>query len=235
MIEVRRSDDRGSANHGWLRAKHSFSFGQYHDPKFMGFGPLRVINEDRIAPGAGFPTHPHRDMEIITYVIDGALEHKDSLGSGSVIRPGDVQRMSAGTGIAHSEFNHSQDHPVHMLQIWILPERERLAPSYEEKHFDAKALGGQLRLVASRTGDQGSVRLHQDVNLYAGKLDRGEGGELTLTSDRVQWVQVVKGALEVNGVTLAAGDGAALSEQDRLAYRANSDGSELLVFDMRAA
>ncbi len=232
MISIRRSDERGGGDHGWLQTQHSFSFAQYYDPRHMGFGPLRVINEDHIAPGAGFPTHSHRDMEIITYVVKGALEHKDSIGSGSVIRPGDVQRMSAGSGIAHSEFNHSPDEPVHMLQIWILPEQQRLSPSYEEKHFEPADLSGALRLVASRTGRDHSVSLHQDVNLYAGKLVSGDEGELSVGAGRLLWIQLVSGSVQINGETLKTGDGAAISEEQWLRYRALEDQSELLVFDM---
>ncbi|MEM9387772.1 MAG: pirin family protein [Pseudomonadota bacterium] len=232
MIDVRRSEARGGGDHGWLQTQHSFSFAHYYDPKYMGFGPLRVINEDHIAPGAGFPTHSHRDMEIITYVVKGALEHRDSLGSGSVIRPGDVQRMTAGTGISHSEFNHSQEQPVHMLQIWIMPERERLSPSYEERHFADEELAGALRLVASREGHEGSVSLSQDVNLYAGKLMEGDDGSLVVGADRLLWVQIVSGTVEVNGELLKAGDGAALRDERSLAYGAIADSPELLVFDM---
>ncbi|MEO0421466.1 MAG: pirin family protein [Pseudomonadota bacterium] len=232
MMDIRRSEARGGGDHGWLQTQHSFSFAHYYDPKHMGFGPLRVINEDHIAPGAGFPTHSHRDMEIITYVIEGALEHKDSLGSGSVIRPGDVQRMTAGTGISHSEFNHSQDDAVHMLQIWIMPERRRLAPSYEERHFAREDLAGRLKLVASREGRDGSVSLNQDVNLYAGKLAQGDAGSLEVGTDRLLWVQLVSGSVEINGEALRPGDGASLRDEHVLTYRALAEQSELLVFDM---
>ncbi|HEX2889972.1 pirin family protein [Vineibacter terrae] len=232
MITVRHAEDRGTANFGWLNSQHTFSFGHYHDPRHMGFGPLRVINEDRVRAGAGFDTHGHRDMEIISYVLEGALEHKDSLGTGSVIRPGDVQVMSAGTGIRHSEFNHSQAEPVHFLQIWVLPERNGLTPRYEQKTFSADEKRGRLRLVASPDGSAGSVVMHQDVRLYAGLLDEGAQVEHALVPGRKAWVQVARGAVTLNGVALQAGDGAAVDDVSTLAIAAGSAETEILVFDL---
>jgi redox-sensitive bicupin YhaK (pirin superfamily) len=231
MIGVRRADDRGVARFDWLLSKHSFSFGQYYDPRFMGFGPLRVINEDRVKPGKGFDTHGHRDMEIISYVLDGALEHKDSLGTGSVIRPGEVQRMTAGTGVRHSERNPSETDPVHFLQIWVLPEEEGLEPSYEQKAFPEDAKRGRLRLLGSRDGREGSVTIHRDVDLYAGLFDGDERASLPLRLGRVAWVQVARGGLSVNGERLSAGDGAALKEVDAITLADGQD-AEVLVFDM---
>ena len=228
---IRRSEERGSANLGWLDSRHSFSFGGYFDPRHMGFGPLRVINEDRVAPGGGFPTHPHRDMEIISYVLDGALEHKDSTGEHSVIRPGDVQRMSAGTGVRHSEFNASETEPVHFLQIWILPERNGQTPSYEEKAFDAAETRGRLRLIGSRDGRAGSVTIHQDVDLYATRLTGGENLTHKLAKGRLAWVQLIDGELEINGDSLRAGDGLAVEGADELRL-ASPSGAHALVFDM---
>ena len=231
MIRIRKSAERGHARHGWLESRHTFSFAGYHDPRHMGFRDLRVINEDRVQPGQGFDTHAHRDMEIVTYVLEGALEHKDSTGSGSVLRPGDVQRMSAGTGITHSEFNHSQHEPVHLLQIWILPDKEGLPPSYEERHFDRESLAGALRLVASRDGREGSVVIHQDASLHAALLGPGQESALTLAPGRHAWVQVARGEIDCNGTPLAEGDGAALSEDPRVALRARTP-AEVLVFDL---
>lgn len=231
MIRVRKASDRGHARHGWLESFHTFSFAGYHDPDHMGFRELRVINEDRVQPGRGFDTHSHRDMEILTYVVAGALEHKDSLGNGSVIRPGDVQRMSAGTGVTHSEYNHSRGEIVHFLQIWVLPERDGLEPSYEQKHFPAEARRGALRLVASPDARDGSVRVRQDVTLHAGLLDAGQTASQALAPGRHAWVQVVRGALELGGVALGPGDGAALSGEPALALRAQEP-AELLVFDL---
>ncbi len=228
---IRRSEDRGSANFGWLDSKHSFSFGGYYDPQFMGFGPLRVINEDRVAPGGGFPTHPHRDMEIITYPLAGALEHKDSTGEHSVIRPGDVQRMSAGTGVRHSEFNASQTDPVRFLQIWIIPEREGLRPGYEEKTFAEEEKRGKLRLIGSRDGRDGSLTIHQDVDLYATRLERGERASLALRGGRGVWVQVADGALSVNGEEVHAGDGIAIAAAGEVVIEGR-ERTEALVFDM---
>ncbi len=228
---IRRAEERGSANFGWLDSKHSFSFGGYYDPSHMGFGPLRVINEDRVAPGGGFPTHPHRDMEIISYVIEGGLAHRDSTGTSSVIRPGDVQRMSAGTGVRHSEYNASETDPVHFLQIWILPERQGLAPSYEQKTFAAEEKRGKLRLVGSQDGREGSVVIHQDVDLYATLLEPGESVLHRMSVGRAAWVQVVDGALTVNGQRLRAGDGLAISGADELRLEAQA-ATEALLFDM---
>ena len=231
MLQVRRADERGHAEHGWLDSRHTFSFADYHDPKFMGFGPLRVINEDRVQPGQGFGTHSHRDMEIISYVLEGALGHKDSLGNGSAIRPGDVQRMSAGTGVTHSEFNHSKSELVHFLQIWIQPERAGARPSYEEKRFEDADKRGRLKLIGSRDGRDGSVVIHQDVALYAAILGDGEEVEHPLASGRRAWLQVTRGTVEVNGERLSAGDGAAVSEASSLTLR-GANGGEVLLFDM---
>lgn len=231
MIIVRPAEERGKANFGWLDSRHSFSFGQYHDPHHMGFGALRVINEDRVAPGAGFGTHPHRDMEIVSYVLDGALEHRDSLGTGSVIRPGDVQRMSAGTGIAHSEFNPSAADPVHFLQIWIIPERQGLPPGYEQKTYPMEERRGGLRLIASRDGRDGSLVVHQDVDLYSSVLDEGGTAALPLRAGRRAWVQVARGDATVNDMPLEAGDGAALLDETGLTLSSRG-GGEVLVFDL---
>jgi redox-sensitive bicupin YhaK (pirin superfamily) len=231
MITVRKAQERGHARHGWLESYHTFSFAGYHDPKHMGFRDLRVINEDRVQPRQGFGTHSHRDMEIVSYVLEGALEHKDSLGTGSVIRPGDVQRMSAGTGVSHSEFNHSAHELVHFLQIWILPEREGLAPSYEQKHFPAVERQGQLRLVASPDARDGSVRIHQDVELYASLLRSGESVAHTLRPGRHAWLQLARGHGELNGVPLEAGDGAAVSGEASLQLSGARD-AEVLLFDL---
>ena len=228
---IRRSEDRGPTRIDWLDSRHTFSFGDYNDPRFMGFGPLRVINEDRVTPGQGFHPHGHKDMEIISYVLDGALAHKDSLGTGSVIRPGDVQRMSAGTGITHSEFNASKEDPVHFLQIWIIPEARGLAPGYEQKNFSPADKQGRLRLVGSRDARDGSVKLHQDVDLYAGLFREGENASLAIRPNRLAWVQVARGEVSVNGETLKAGDGAALKEVDKLDIAGRKD-AEVLVFDM---
>ena len=228
---LRKSEERGKANFGWLDSKHSFSFGHYYDPKRMGFGPLRVINEDRLTPGGGFPTHPHCDMEIISYVLDGALEHKDSIGTGSVIRPGDVKRMSAGTGIRHSEFNASKTVPVHFLQIWIIPERKGLKPGYEQKTFAGSEKAGRLRLIGSCDGRDGSVTIHQDVDLLATVLERGEIVSHALAVDRIAWVQVARGSIKLNGQLLEAGDGLAVETQGELRLESESS-AEVLLFDM---
>ena len=232
MIDVRRAEERGTANFGWLDSRHTFSFGDYYDPKRMGFGPLRVINEDRVNPGQGFGTHGHRDMEIVSYVLEGALEHKDSIGTGSVIRPGDVQVMSAGTGIRHSEFNHSKSEPVHFLQIWVVPKREGIAPRYEQKTFPDAEKRGRLRLVGSPDGREGSVVIHQDVELFAALLNSGEQVTHALTTGRRGWLQVVRGAVAMNGRDLDAGDGAALEGEPVLIVAAKVDGTEILVFDL---
>ena len=231
MIRVRRSEERGLARHGWLESRHTFSFAEYRDPRHMGFRALRVINEDRVQPGQGFGTHAHRDMEIVTYVLEGALEHKDSLGTSSVIRPGEVQRMSAGTGVTHSEYNASRDALVHFLQIWILPERPGLAPSYEERSFPATERQGRLRLVASRDGRDGALTLHQDAAIYAGLLATGDRTELGLRPGRHAWVQVARGAVKLGDETLQAGDGAAVSGESLLALEGVQP-AELLVFDL---
>jgi hypothetical protein len=230
MITVRKAHERGHAQHGWLDSFHTFSFAGYYDPAHMGFRALRVINEDRVQPRRGFGTHSHRDMEIVSYVLDGALAHQDSLGNGSVIRPGDVQRMSAGSGVSHSEFNHSTSEGVHFLQIWILPEREGLAPSYEQRHFPPEERRGALRLVASRDGREGSVQVHQDVTLYAALLDGRDTVEHGLAPGRHAWVQLARGRSTLNGVALEAGDGAAVSDETRLTF--TGSGAELLLFDL---
>ncbi|MDZ4840853.1 MAG: pirin family protein [Hyphomicrobium aestuarii] len=230
---LRRASERGHANFGWLDSRHSFSFGDYRDPRHMSFGPLRVINEDRVAGGGGFPTHPHADMEIISYVLDGALEHKDSLGTGSVIRPGDVQRMSAGTGVRHSEQNASKTDPVHFLQIWIIPEARDIDPSYEQKPFSAAEKRGNLRLIGSHGGRDGSVTIQRDVNFYAGLFDGTEVATHDLKPGRIAWLQIARGALLVNGTEVAAGDGLAVSEPGALRFAGGQD-AEILLFDMAA-
>lgn len=232
-LTIRKSEERGRANFGWLDSKHSFSFGHYHDPDQMGFGPLRVINDDRVVPGGGFPTHPHSDMEIISYVLEGALEHKDSLGTGSVIRPGDLQRMSAGTGIRHSEFNASKSEPVHFLQIWIIPEKKGLAPGYEQKAFSDAEKRGKLRMIGSRDGRDGSVTIHRDVDLYATLLAEGDAVDHTIAPARGGWVQVARGSVTLNGETLREGDGVAVSTSGPLRIEGLSE-AEVLVFDMGA-
>jgi quercetin 2,3-dioxygenase len=231
MIELRKSEERGHAQHGWLDSYHSFSFADYYDPRHMGFGPLRVINEDRIAPGTGFGTHRHKDMEIITYVLDGELAHKDSMGNGSVIRPGDVQRMSAGLGVQHSEFNHSEQNGVHLLQIWIQPNVTGIAPSYEEKKFSRAEKNGRLRLIASPDGADGSVSLHQDARLYAGWFDAAQDAQLELDPGRLAYVHAVRGTFSVNGQRLAAGDAAKLSGESQLRIE-GAEQAEILVFDL---
>ncbi|MEQ1697504.1 MAG: pirin family protein [Hyphomicrobiaceae bacterium] len=230
-LTLRKADERGHADFGWLNSRHTFSFGQYHDPAHMGFGPLRVINDDQVAGGEGFPAHPHANMEIVTYVLDGGLEHKDSLGTGSVIRPGDVQRMSAGSGIRHSEFNASQTAPVHFLQIWILPERAGGAPGYEQKSFAQGDKKGRLRLAGSRNGRDGSVTIRQDVDLYAGVFAAGDKATHDIIDDRVAWVQVARGSVRVNGLELAQGDGLAIEDVRTLVIE-GVDEAEVLVFDM---
>lgn len=230
-LTIRKSAERGHANFGWLDSRHTFSFGHYHDPKHMGFGPLRVINDDRVAAGGGFSAHPHRDMEIISYVLDGALEHKDSLGTGSIIRPGDVQRMSAGSGVRHSEFNASSVEPVHFLQIWIIPEQTGLEPSYEQKSFASSDKRGQLRLIGSRDARHGSVRIHQDVDLYATMLSSGESVSHEIVAGRRGWVQVASGTAKLNGTALAEGDGVAVGASDVL-HLQGIDDAEVLLFDM---
>ncbi|MCX7890963.1 MAG: pirin family protein [Burkholderiales bacterium] len=231
MIEIRRSAERGFADHGWLKSFHSFSFADYYDPQHMGFGALRVINEDRVAPGTGFGTHGHRDMEIISYVLEGALEHKDSMGNGSTIRPGNVQRMSAGRGVQHSEYNPSASEPVHFLQIWIEPDVRGITPSYEEKVFDADAKRGALRLIASPDGSAGSVTIHQDARVYATLLDGDARVSLDLAPGRRAYVHVARGTVEANGTKLAAGDAAKLTDVATVTL-ANGAGAEVLVFDL---
>jgi redox-sensitive bicupin YhaK (pirin superfamily) len=231
MLTLRRSEDRGHVDHGWLNARHSFSFGSYHDPDHMGFRVLRVINEDIIDPGQGFGTHPHRDMEILTYVIEGALEHKDNLGNGSVIKSGDVQWMSAGTGVQHSEFNPSPHEPTHLLQIWILPDHQDRQPDYAEKNYPRETRQDTLRLVASGNGADGSVHWGQDVCLYASLLSAGTAVDLDLEKHRHAWIQVISGRLDINGLTCGSGDGVAVSEESRLTMGASAD-SEFLVFDL---
>jgi len=231
MITVRRAADRGSVNLGWLDSKHTFSFGDYYDPKHMSFGKLRVINDDRVEPGQGFGTHPHRDMEIVSYIIDGALEHKDSMGNGSVMRAGDVQRMTAGTGIRHSEFNHSNDEQVHFLQIWIEPQENSLEPGYQQKSFSRDEKLNQLRLVVSRDGRQGSLRIHQDADLYASVLSAGAEVTHKFESGRRGWLQVVNGSITVNGEALGTGDGAAIENTADLSLQSKAD-SEFVLFDI---
>ncbi len=231
MIKIRRSKERGAANHGWLDTHYTFSFSDYYDPQFQGFRNLRVINEDYIEPEQGFPKHGHRDMEIITYMISGELSHRDSMGNGETIRPGEVQRMTAGTGVLHSEFSSPTD-KTHLLQIWILPEANRLTPSYEQKLFPADEKQDKLRLVASRGGGDGSVHINQDVNLYASILNEGVTVKHELATGRHAWVQLISGSLDVNGTTLDAGDGAAISEETALKIRAYEEGSEFLLFDL---
>ncbi len=237
MIAVRKSSDRGHADHGWLQSRHSFSFADYHDPRHMGFGNLRVINEDRIAPGTGFGTHAHRDMEIVSYVLSGELAHKDSMGTGEagaasgVIRPGDVQRMSAGRGVRHSEFNHAEDRTTHFLQIWIEPAKLGIDPGYEQKHFDEASKRGRLRVVASPDGRDGSVTIHADASIAAALVDGDEAVGRDIAPGRKAYVQVVRGSVEVNGKRLSAGDAAALTDEKSLSL-ARGEQAEVLVFDL---
>lgn len=231
MLEIRKSTDRGYANHGWLKSHHTFSFANYYDPKHMGFGPLRVINEDRVDPGQGFGAHGHRDMEIISYVLDGSLAHKDSMGNGSALRYGDVQRMSAGAGVLHSEFNPSASAPVHFLQIWIEPDVKGIEPSYEEKHFDAVSKQGRLRLIASPDGRDGSVLIHQDAMLYASILNGGDQVKYELTPGRIVYVHVIRGRATVNGVELTGGDALKISREDTVTL-GNAEAAEVLLFDL---
>jgi len=231
MINIRQSNERGGADYGWLNTRHSFSFDRYYDPRFMGFRSLRVINEDWVAPGQGFPMHPHRDMEIITYVLKGALAHNDSMGNGSIIHPGDGQRMSAGTGVRHSEANPSQADPVHLLQIWITPDRPGHAPGYEQKAFPEAEKRGKLRLIASPDGKDGSVKINQDASLYVSLLAPGQQVTHELTGGRYAWLQVAKGAVELNGKKLKQGDGAAVHDEQTLSIRGDED-SEILLFDL---
>lgn len=231
MITVRLAKERGGGDHGWLNTRHTFSFSDYYDPRHMGFRDLRVINEDRVAPGQGFGTHGHRDMEILSYVVSGGLEHRDSIGNGEVIRPHEWQRMSAGTGVRHSEANASADEPVHFYQIWIMPEAEGVRPGYEQKLFAPEEKAGRLRLVASGDGREGSLKIHQDVSVYNAVLKAGEAVEHRLERGRHAWLQVVKGSVELNGNKLGAGDGAAASDEGALTIRAGGD-SEVILFDL---
>jgi len=231
MIQIRRSQDRGRAHHGWLRTQHTFSFANYYDPRFMGFRALRVINQDEVAPGAGFPTHSHRDMEIISYVIDGAIEHNDSMGNGSVIRPSDVQGMSAGTGVSHSEFNHSDSEPLHFLQIWLLPDRRGHEPGYQQRHFAPDTRRDVLKLVASPDGSEGSIRIHQDTKLYSSLLSQGTAMDVKLEPGRHGWLQLIEGEVRLNGEALGAGDGAAVSDMEDLVLESRTD-SHFLLFDL---
>jgi redox-sensitive bicupin YhaK (pirin superfamily) len=231
MIEIRKSDERGHANHGWLDSYHTFSFADYHDPDHMQFGSLRVINEDRVQPGKGFGTHGHRDMEIVSYVLEGALEHKDSMGNGSIIRPGDVQRMSAGTGVTHSEFNASRSELVHFLQIWILPEATGLVPGYEQKHFKDIDKRNRLCLVASPDGRDGSVTVRQVVYLYATALEDGGSATHGLGPGRRAYVHVARGGVDVNGLALVAGDGARITDETMMSLK-GAPSAEVLIFDM---
>jgi len=231
MMTVRRSAERGHASHGWLDSHHTFSFADYHDPRYMGFGPLRVINDDRVAPGQGFGTHAHRDMEIVSYVLEGQLAHRDSLGNGSVLRYGDVQRMTAGTGVRHSEYNASASEPVHFLQIWVLPAAGGLPPGYEERHFDTASKRGQLRLIASPDGRDGSVRIHQDASIHAAILDGDDDLRYTAAPGRGVYVQLARGRVTVNGEVLEAGDAAQLTSGDTVTLAQGAD-AELLLFDL---
>jgi quercetin 2,3-dioxygenase len=231
MITVRKAADRGHARHGWLDSHHTFSFADYHDPRHMGFRSLRVINDDRVEAGQGFGTHGHRDMEIISYVLDGALAHKDSMGTGEVIKPGDVQRMSAGTGVAHSEFNPSKAEEVHFLQIWIMPRQRGIAPSYEQKRFTDAEKAGRLRLVAAADGRDGALSINADASVYAGLFDRGQRAELAIAAGRGAWVQVARGKVRVNGQALEEGDGLSLTDEPTVTIE-GIDNAEILVFDL---
>lgn len=231
MIKIRRSNERGHANHGWLDTRFSFSFADYYDPRFMGFRDLRVINEDFIEPAQGFPEHGHRDMEIITYLISGELSHRDSMGNGETIRPNEVQRMTAGTGVRHSEYSSPTD-KTHLLQIWILPEKKNLQPSYEQTYFAPEDKQGRLKLIASRGGDDGSVHINQDVKLYASVLAKDEEVSLALAEGRHAWVQLISGSIDMNGEILNPGDGAAISEETALKLKSGSDNTEFLLFDL---
>ncbi|MCM1982805.1 pirin family protein [Lyngbya confervoides] len=232
MFRIRRSQDRGMTHFHWLESHHTFSFGHYFDPQFMGFGPLRVINEDRVLPGEGFATHSHQNMEIITYVLSGQLEHRDSLGNGSVMVPGEVQRMSAGTGISHSEYNPSPTEGVHLLQIWIVPDRQGLPPSYEQRHFDIQQQPGTLHLVGSPDGRGGSLTIHQNVHLYAGRLRAQQSVVHQPAGDRQIWIQVTQGSVQIPGAHLEAGDGVALIPTEAITLQSQSDESEVLLFDL---
>jgi redox-sensitive bicupin YhaK (pirin superfamily) len=232
MFELRKAEDRGVASFGWLDSRHTFSFGHYHDPKQVGFSDLLVINDDRVEPGMGFGTHPHRDMEIFSYVLEGALEHKDSMGTGSVILPGDVQMMSAGSGITHSEFNHSRAAAVHFLQIWIVPDRLRVAPRYQQQHFPVADRRGRLRLIISPDAEDGALGVYQDTRVHAGLFDGAERGSFSLPQGRYAYLHVARGALRVNGVAMAAGDGARIRDERLLEFDSGRD-AEVLLFDLR--
>ena len=231
MIQIRKAEERGHADHGWLNTYHTFSFASYHDPDHMGFRSLRVMNEDRVAAGKGFGTHPHRDMEIVSYVLEGALEHKDSMGNGEVLRPGEFQRITAGTGITHSEFNPSTVEQTHFYQIWILPDAAGLPPGYEQKRFDDDRMRNALRLVASPDGEDGSLTIHQDARIYLSKLDAGKTIEFTVPSGRHAWLQVLRGGVTLNGGAMQASDGAAVSDEATLSIAATSD-AEIMLFDL---
>lgn len=232
MITIRQNQDRGKTNIEWLDSNHSFSFGSYYDPNHMGFASLRVINEDKIQPNQGFNTHSHKDMEIITYVLEGELEHKDSIGNGSIIRPGDVQRMSAGKGIAHSEFNPSSTETVHLLQIWIQPNQLAVEPSYEQKYFAQEEKQGKLRLIASEDGKQGSVKIHQDANVFVALLGKNEIIKHNISKNRFFWLQVARGAGKINGYLIQQGDGVAITQEKELDFIATVDNTEILLFDL---
>jgi len=235
MLNLRKANERGHADHGWLDSHHTFSFADYHDPAHMGFRSLRVINDDTVAPGRGFGAHPHRDMEIVSYVLDGALAHKDSMGTGSVIEPGDVQRMSAGSGVVHSEFNASKDKPVHFLQIWLMPTKTGIKPGYEQKRFTDEDKAGRLRVVASPDGRDGSVTIHTDATIYAGLLGQGQRAELALAAGRHAWIHVARGRVRANGQELGAGDGLAISNEAAITVEGLADGAErgeVLLFDL---
>ena len=234
MISIRRSEERGQGDLGWLKSKHTFSFADYYDPDFMQFSVLRVINQDRVEPARGFGTHGHKDMEIISYVLDGVLEHKDSMGNGSQMRPGDVQLMSAGSGVTHSEFNGSEDRPLHFLQMWILPKNQGTAPRYEQKAFTEEERRGQLRLVVSPDGDQGSLTIDQDARLYASLLSPGDKAEHALQAERAAWVQVARGKVTLNGEELGPGDGAAVRDVEQLSFEGLED-AEVVVWELPAA
>jgi redox-sensitive bicupin YhaK (pirin superfamily) len=233
MITIRKSEERGHANHGWLDAYHTFSFASYHDPDFLHFGPLRVLNQDRVDAGQGFPTHAHDNMEIVTYVLEGALEHKDSMGNGSQMRPGDVQYMAAGTGVTHSEYNPSSDEGLHLLQMWVVPKEQGTTPRYEQKAFPPEELRGNLRLVVSPDGAEGSLTIGQDACLYAGKFTEGEHAELALASGRIAWLHVARGTVSLNGKELGPGDGAAIRDEARLSID-GADDAELVLWDLPA-
>lgn len=231
MITLRKSNDRGHADHGWLNTYHTFSFSSYQDPAHMGFRSLRVMNEDRIAAGTGFGTHAHRDMEIVSYVLDGALEHKDSMGNGEVLRPGEFQRITAGSGITHSEFNPAKDHPTHFYQIWLLPSSRGLTPSYEQKRFDDAELQNSLRLVASPNGELGSLTIHQDAQVYLSKIDAGQSVDFALPAGRYAWLQVLRGSVTLNGNAMETSDGAAVSEESTLTIKATT-AAEIMLFNL---